>query len=164
MILKIFIWAFQLAGWLVLATALWVVYKISTWFLCTFVAPLLPERRYHKRSYGRPHTTARGEVVKSRGEKIIADYLFSHGFDYQYEPLMQVGGETVRPDFALPDEKVIIEFFGVTGDEEYRIKNNYKRSLYDRHNANYIAIYPKDLNNLDERILFELRPPVRVLD
>jgi DNA helicase-4 len=44
----------------------------------------------------------RGEMVKSRGEKYIADFLLEHDIRYSYERTYFVGSERIyRPDFTL---------------------------------------------------------------
>ena len=50
--------------------------------------------------------TLRGERVKSNGEKFIADFLFEHGIEYQYERAWEwksdiLGGAAYRPDFTI---------------------------------------------------------------
>ena len=45
------------------------------------------------------HKTARGELVRSKSEVIIADALFHNGLDYQYEPEVILEGKVKRPDF-----------------------------------------------------------------
>lgn len=57
-------------------------------------APFRPE--------GLIYLTERGEMVRSKSEKIIADKLFSSGIPYKYEcPLMLDSGITVHPDFTI---------------------------------------------------------------
>ena len=49
-----------------------------------------------------PLVTLRGETVKSKGEKYIADFLFEHDIRYTYEPSFRMGSEGIyRPDFGL---------------------------------------------------------------
>ena len=81
------------------------------------------------------YDTLHGEMVKSRGEKIIADYLFEHGLDYGYEivsfypsKLAKYAKEEdfaeelknhdkITPDFVLKEENIIWEHWGIRGDE-----------------------------------------------
>ena len=81
------------------------------------------------------YETLNGEIVKSFGEKIIADYLFEHGIDYRYEKYNLYPAElvryakdsesaeklkarnSVRPDFYLEESKLIWEHWGIRGDE-----------------------------------------------
>ncbi len=70
------------------------------------------------------YQTERGEQVRSKSEKIIADLLYSMDIPYVYEPkLFLEDGTVFYPDFLLyckSDRKTIAyEHFGMMGDEEY---------------------------------------------
>jgi DNA helicase-4 len=71
----------------------------------------------------RGFTTLNGEIVKSRGEKIIADWLFYNGISYVYEGPYEVDTADERhrqyvPDFYLPDAKAYLEHWGVDANGE----------------------------------------------
>lgn len=60
----------------------------------------------------------KGEKVKSFGELYIANWLFYHGIDYQYEAPYKVAVKTVqcsqyKPDFYLPEYDIYIEYYGI---------------------------------------------------
>ncbi|WP_424001065.1 UvrD-helicase domain-containing protein [Haloarcula salina] len=64
------------------------------------------------------YKTIAGEEVASRAEKTIADFLFTHGVDYQYEAIAgwantaeDKGG--YYPDFYLPEYDLYIEHWGI---------------------------------------------------
>lgn len=57
--------------------------------------------------------TRNGLLVRSKVEKIIADFLFALGLRYDYEPIVEVGGFHVMPDFRLLDSGVLVEHFGL---------------------------------------------------
>ena len=63
------------------------------------------------------HVTLKGDQVKSRGEKYIADFLFEHHIGYQYEKAYRWDNRAYRPDFTLSDLEmdvsVIIEHWGI---------------------------------------------------
>jgi len=87
--------------------------------------------------------TLNGEYVKSKGEKWIADFLFEHGIQYEYErefflqylfqnkdvlsfnedlklrlkPFIGEREKTI-PDFYLPDFNLLIEHWGINENEE----------------------------------------------
>jgi len=70
-------------------------------------------------------TTLRGENVKSRGEKYIADFLFEHNLKYKYEQIFFWDKKNYRPDFTLfykDKPKFIIEHWGMY----IKRKNSYK--------------------------------------
>lgn len=49
------------------------------------------------------HRTARGEMVRSKSEVIIADHLHTRGLDYSYERKLTIDGTTKYPDFTVED-------------------------------------------------------------
>ena len=49
------------------------------------------------------HRTARGEMVRSKSEVIIADHLADKGVDYGYEQPLTIEGVTKYPDFTIED-------------------------------------------------------------
>ena len=68
--------------------------------------------------------TLKGERVRSKSEKIIADTLYTHGIPYRYEyPLNMKNGQSWRPDFTILNkrtrEEFILEHFGMMDDPEY---------------------------------------------
>ncbi|NMP16114.1 UvrD-helicase domain-containing protein [Thalassotalea sp. Y01] len=63
----------------------------------------------------------KGDKVKSFGELYIANWLFYHGIDYEYEAAFQFDVKTIerrqyQPDFYLPEYDLYIEYYGI--DEE----------------------------------------------
>lgn len=82
--------------------------------------------------------TVRGEKVRSKSEKIIADKLYSMGIPYRYEyPLNLKGYGTVYPDFTLLDiasrREVYLEHLGMMDDVEYCEKALAKIQNYAKH-------------------------------
>ncbi|SDR12398.1 UvrD-helicase domain-containing protein [Virgibacillus salinus] len=89
--------------------------------------------------------TLNGEIVKSLGEKWIADFLFEHGIDYRYEYSFYPGyinpseikesekdkqtckailknmTSEIKPDFYLIKEKVVWEHWGIDEKETNEI-------------------------------------------
>ena len=56
--------------------------------------------------------TEKGERVRSKSEKILADYFFRNGIPYKYEkPLFLKGFGTVHPDFTLFSPKFRKEIY-----------------------------------------------------
>lgn len=81
--------------------------------------------------------TDRGERVRSKTEKIIADKLYREGIAYHYEePLFLKGYGEVYPDFRLLNmntrEEIILEHLGRMDDMEYVEKALRKIRLYER--------------------------------
>ena len=72
-------------------------------------------------------TTERGERVRSKTEKILADKFFSLGIPYRYEhPISLKGYGTVYPDFTLLNVRtrteIYLEHFGMMDNPEYAQK------------------------------------------
>jgi hypothetical protein len=113
--------------------------------------------RGHPGSLVAPQTTLNGEVVKSGGERMIADYLYENNIRYEYEkPMTDSRGRRIsRPDFYLPDHNVYVEYWGmVNSDQTHRrqayIKSmEWKKQRYRENGIKFVSIYPQDLGNLD---------------
>lgn len=81
--------------------------------------------------------TDKGERVRSKSEKIIADKLFSMGIPYHYEkPLFLKGAGTVYPDFTILNvarrKTILLEHFGMMGDPDYSSGVARKIQLYEK--------------------------------
>lgn len=66
-------------------------------------------------------TTLKGEKVKSIEETKIANFLFMHGVNYEYETLYPFESDdpfrkSYRPDFYLTDYDIYLEHFGISKD------------------------------------------------
>jgi very-short-patch-repair endonuclease len=71
------------------------------------------------------HVTMNREVVRSKPELRIANFLFKRGVRYLYEP--QLEGAT--PDFYLPDSNVVLEHWGME-HTRYRRRRAEKTAMY----------------------------------
>ena len=97
------------------------------------------------------HRTARGELVRSKSEVIIANALYYKHLVYKYEPVLELDGHIYRPDFMIDDEdtgeKWYWEHLGRMDDPEYRKKNESKLAFYKKHGIeegkNLIVTYDK---------------------
>lgn len=110
--------------------------------------------------------TERGERVRSKSEKIIADKLYMLGIPYRYEyPLVLLGNRTVYPDFTIlrmpQREEVYMEHFGLMDDENYVENVLLKLQTYERSGiypgVRLFATYetknmPLNIKMLDEKI------------
>lgn len=90
-----------------------------------------PEQKMHK--------TARGELVRSKSEVIIANCLYKHHIPYRYENQLLLGGAPCYPDFTIlhPSKNCLYiwEHFGLMDQHAYRERsieklNNYMRFGY----------------------------------
>lgn len=86
--------------------------------------------------------TEKGERVRSKSEKIMADYFYRNGIEYKYEcPIYLKGMGTVYPDFtflsAKTGEEIYWEHAGRMDDPEYARNAIRKINAYENSN-----IYP----------------------
>ncbi len=88
-------------------------------------------------------TTKRGESVRSKSEKILADAFYDYGIPYQYEPCFELvkNGEDglvsrKYPDFVLLNVRkgktIYWEHLGKVGEEWYATKNFNKLMDYEK--------------------------------
>lgn len=127
-------------------------------------------RRWQEQKYeGKPFEeddrhiiTRRGERVRSKSEKIIADTLFARGIPYRYEcPLKLDAYGTVFPDFtALNVRKrkiYFLEHFGMIDDADYlniaikKIESYQRSGIYP--GDNLLITYETRKKTLDTRLL-----------
>ncbi|MCR5738006.1 MAG: hypothetical protein K6G64_10190 [Eubacterium sp.] len=81
--------------------------------------------------------TERGERVRSKSEKILADKLYRENIAYRYEyPLKISNSVVVYPDFTILDEikrrNIIFEHFGMMDNAEYANNAISKMQMYAR--------------------------------
>ena len=110
------------------------------------------------KTYGGLTHTQRGEVVRSNSERTIADYFHRNDIRYVYEQdaMNRRNSRRIsRPDFYLPDYGIYVEYWGMLGVEDSRVRSRYERSMkwktakYHRNHIKFISIYPNNMSNLD---------------
>jgi hypothetical protein len=114
-----------------------------------------------REEYGTPSVTLTGQHVRSKGERIIADYFTRHGIRYYYEATATTNDWVIfkakisRPDFYLPQHNLFVEYWGLVDSPDPGTRDNYIRTMrwkmaqYRKNNIRFISIYPSNLNNLD---------------
>lgn len=120
--------------------------------------------------------TLMDEKVKSHGEWLIANFLFSHNLEYEYEALYDVSGnpkERHTPDFTvyLPDDKrIYIEYYGIDrqrntapgiGREAYLEGIDWKEGVHAANETHCISLYYYDL--IEGNLLGNLENALRSL-
>jgi hypothetical protein len=84
--------------------------------------------------YDGDDTQTKVTEFKSWGEEQIGRMLQRNGIRYQYEyPLAVIDNGKQRlyyPDFRLPDQGLIIEYFGVNGKKAYDEQTHHKIEVY----------------------------------
>ncbi len=83
------------------------------------------------------HRTIRGELVRSKSELVIANYLHALGMPYAYERELRgtVDQDRLRPDFSFVDDAgdvILWEHLGMLNRPDYVIGWNWKRAWYTR--------------------------------
>lgn len=110
--------------------------------------------------------TIRGEMVKSKGEAIIANFLYINSIDYEYEKVyekLMPDNKTYKPDFTLNlgGEEVYVEYFGLSNykDDElnrYNKIRKIKEDYHARHHTKFIKIDYQRGENLENTLREEL--------
>lgn len=103
------------------------------------------------------HKTARGELVRSKSEVIIANALFYNKLDYEYEPELTLEGRVKRPDFKVEDydtgEVWYWEHCGMMTDPQYKRRWEEKKKFYEKNGIvegkNLIVTYDDEKGGLD---------------
>ena len=107
----------------------------------------------------------KGDYVKSYGEKVIANFLFEHDVPYKYEKNHWWDGINYRPDFTIERKSgkpggLIIEYFGLKGDEDYDKEADEKRLFWkDKEDWSLIEFSPHDIGEgtLEKRLQKQLK-------
>ena len=131
---------------------------------------ILPDEVYKKRWEGmeyntnpyniedKKYATRKGDMVRSKSEKILADMLYEMKIPYHYEQELRLGNRySVYPDFTLLDistrKEVYWEHLGLLDDHNYLCKNLRKLDEYRHHGIyqrkNLIVTYETSANPLD---------------
>jgi len=99
--------------------------------------------------------TNQGFLVRSKGEREIANFLFENRIKSQYEAkTLQLDGNLCTPDFFLVKEKIYIEYYG--GHPKAWKKKVLKNKLYKKYKIKCIFITPGELENLSYYLLGEI--------
>jgi len=107
----------------------------------------------------------RGERVRSKSEKIIADKLYSMGIPYRYEyPIVLEGNIRKCPDFTIlkmPEREVVyLEHLGMMDKADYLEDTMYKWNLYEKNGihlgVNLLITHETSRYPLNTRVLDEM--------
>lgn len=109
--------------------------------------------------------TEKGERVRSKSEKILADFFFRNNIVYKYEkPLDLAGYGTVYPDFTFYSKKLRKEIYweheGMMDKPEYAVKAVKKLNLYQMNKImpgdRLIMTFETEQDVLNSRIVADL--------
>lgn len=96
-----------------------------------------------------------GIYVRSKIEKIIADFLHDEHIKFVYEPVLRVNGARYRPDFYLPRHGLYYEHFGME-TPDYRAAANAKRAAYRKGGIRFIYTTVADEPEIEDAIVDRL--------
>ena len=108
--------------------------------------------------------TDRGEFVRSKSEKILADLFYKNNIPYQYEPqIILKNGRKFYPDFVLLNvntrKTIYWEHFGLASDAEYSNKNLEKLYFYEKEGMrvgeNFVYTIETAANPIDVAVVEE---------
>ncbi len=100
--------------------------------------------------------TKSGVRVRSKAEKMIADFLFEHGIRFTYEPIVNLGGFYVRPDFYLTDYDMCLEHFGLES-QEYQQSAQSKLGRFRQFKIRVVCTYASEEPDIEEVLSQKLR-------
>ncbi len=110
------------------------------------------------------HKTAKGELVRSKSEVIIADRLQANQIEYEYEKILEINGIIKLPDFTITDEasgeKYYWEHCGRTNDKSYMKKWEAKKEFYRQNGIiegeNLIVTYDDENGGISSQRIQEI--------
>ena len=105
--------------------------------------------------------TNRGERVRSKSEKIIADKLLNEGIPYRYECPIRLGNTILYPDFTALNKRTRKEFYlehlGMMDDPNYCNDTISRIELYEKHGLfpgeSLLLTFETKNRPLDSRVL-----------
>jgi DNA helicase IV len=134
--------------------------RVITWFL-EYLVPYRGAEEFQTAGayyeYLQSHSlrSLKGDLVKSREERTIADFLFTNGIEYRYEASYEYDTATpdkrqYKPDFKIGDRGLYIEHFALNregrtppfiSEAEYKASITWKREQHRKRNTRLIETY-----------------------
>ena len=104
--------------------------------------------------WGLPEIRAQsGHRVRSRGECLIANWLYDNRILFEYERIVYLNSDTQRyliSDFYLPDAKLYIEYWGYKDKGSYNLRRDEKDTIYKEKELNLLNVEDHHINSLDD--------------
>lgn len=105
--------------------------------------------------------TIQGNLVKSVGEAVIANFLYKHGIDYSYEKIYEDLVEErkiYKPDFTLDlaGQNVYLEYFGMNDINYNKIKDK-KIKFHSEKNNRFIYIDKMPIDKIEQALDCKLK-------
>ncbi|RPI69384.1 MAG: ATP-dependent helicase, partial [Ignavibacteriales bacterium] len=91
---------------------------------------------------GKYYTTLKGDKVKSKSERDIADWLYRHNIQYRYELDVYFKEFHCKPDFYIPEANLYLEH---VSDKSFPIKQ--KEEQFESAGKLYVKIFEEQAND-----------------
>ena len=104
--------------------------------------------------------TIKGELVRSKSEAIIANFLYTNNIEYSYEkiyPNLMDENKIYKPDFTLnlAGENVYLEYFGLN-NKKYQEIRKLKEQYHYKHHNKFIGLEYSEADILIDQLKNEL--------
>lgn len=107
------------------------------------------------------HRTVRGELVRSKSEVAIANALYYHHIDYEYEPELKLEDKIKRPGFKVEDYDTGVVWYwehcGMMTAPQYRKRWEDKKKFYEKNGIvegkNLIVTYDDENGGIDTELI-----------
>jgi DNA helicase-4 len=87
-----------------------VLLDLKRYVLDYYVDAKTLRQRDKEQGYPQPrYTTLAGDQVRSKSERMIADWLYAHDIKYVYEPKLNLRDFPFKPDFYIPEADLYLE-------------------------------------------------------
>jgi DNA helicase-4 len=109
--------------------------KLKRYILDFYIDRILSDKNQQTKNYNNQihYTTFKGEKVKSKSERDIADWLFRHNIKYVYEPSINLKDFPFKPDFYIPQADLYLEH---VSNRSYKLDDKVEQfTLAGRHFA-----------------------------
>jgi hypothetical protein len=97
-----------------------------------------------KRQFDPVLETRSGIKVRSQYEQECVAWFEANGIEFQYEPVMLIGGRQYRPDFFLPKYNLFVEICGYGHMPHYTERQKKKEAAYKKAGLKSVFIYCRE--------------------
>lgn len=118
-------------------------------------SPLNEDSVDFRLKYPAQYRTDDGHFVRSRGEVMIDNWLYSNKILHVYE--RRIPDSKFICDFYIPNVDLFIEYWGLTNNKEYEKHRIDKIKHYNSKKLKILSIFDKDLNDLDSFLRDKLK-------
>lgn len=120
------------------------ILKLKRYILDYYVdkIAITKEMRAYENAGQRTYTTLKGETVKSKSERDIADWLYRHSIKYVYERQVNMQDFDFKPDFYIPQADLFLEH---NTDKSYSMVD--KEKQFVKAGRHCVITYEPMMNN-----------------